>query len=120
MNIGKNSNISLIAKTCLSTALSCRCYLILHGFPATFDVPICQDDALFVHSGLLLPVLFKHSDFQATTQDDGSITYTYNKCTYKFLLLKKPGAHHMLCKQNRSEYAVERLTYRRESIQYLQ
>lgn len=57
------------------SGLRWRYYLILHCFPAIFNVPISQDNALFVHSGLLLPVLFKHPDFQATSKDDGSITY---------------------------------------------
>lgn len=52
-------------------------YLILGGFPAAFGVPISQDDALFVNSGLLLAALFEHPDFQATSQDDGSVTYRH-------------------------------------------
>lgn len=75
-------------------------YLILGSFPAAFGVPISQDDALFVNSGLLLAALFEHPDFQATSQDDGSVTYTHNK--YKYV---KCFVFH---KQNKSVHAVER------------
>ena len=57
-------------------------YLILNGFAATFNVPIGQDDALIVHSGLLFPVLFKHLHFQATSQDKGSVTCKEYTCIY--------------------------------------
>lgn len=39
------------------------CYLILHSFPATVDVPICEDDTVFVYSGLRFPLLLQHPDF---------------------------------------------------------
>lgn len=78
------------------TSLRFKYYLILHGFPVTFNVPISQDDALFVHSGLLLQVFFKHPDFQATSQDDGSITYIQYICKYMsttYALQNKTGVN---------------------------
>lgn len=48
-------------------------HLVLHGLPAALYVAVGQDDALLIHTCLLLHVGLHHSHFQAAAKHDGGV-----------------------------------------------